>query len=228
MCIDRKTRIFAFVAVLNAGILLISNLVAAKIWSLGSLPFDGGFILFPLTYIIGDIANEIFGKQPSRWIASCGVALNILAVLTFTIVTKLPAYPGWENQGAFETIFGFVPRVIIGSLAAYFVSTILDINLFDKIRQSQHGSERMFYARALGSSVIARFVDSIVFETIAFFGVLSVKEFFIQAFAAYAGSMALEVILFPFTSCIVRISQRYLFPVSPKKTAAAVDYEGKH
>ena len=228
MCIDRKTRLFTLVAVLNAGILLISNLVAAKIWSLGSIPFDGGFILFPLTYIIGDIANEVFGKQPARWIASCGVALNILAVLTFFVVTKLPAYPGWENQAAFETIFGFVPRVIIGSLTAYFISSILDISLFDKIRQSQHDSDKMFYARALGSSVIARFADSIVFETIAFLGVLSVKEFFIQAFAAYAGAMMLEIVLFPLTSCAVKISQRYLFPISPGKSSIPTDSEAKH
>ena len=245
---NRSLKVFGVVAILNAGFLLISNLIASKIWSFCGLPFDAGIILFPILYILGDIANEILGKQLARWITLVSLVLNVVAILVFKIALALPVYPGWMGQMEFELVFNVMPRVLAASLCAYLVSSLVDILLFSKIQSAQTDPNKQFYARALGSSVVSRLVDSLIFEILAFYGVLPFKEFVIQAFSAYAAAMLLETILFPLTYscthlCKMYISGKSLFSVQKRSSSHQKnsmptknnppdprfgDYDGKH
>lgn len=184
---------------LSAGILLISNISAVKIWDFFGIPVDGGILLFPLSYILGDLVVEIYGEKISKIITISSFAVNVLAVLTFLLVQILPAYPAWLNQEAFEMILGFTPRIVCGSLLAYVSSQLLNIYVFCKIKDvtAKKYTENKFFRRAIGSSLIAHFVDSVLFETIAFVGVLPWKDFLIQAGFAYLAGIVLEIVLFP-------------------------------
>lgn len=193
----RKTKLLIYFAVLSAGALLISNLSAIKLWNLFGVSVDGGLVLFPITYILGDLIVELFGKKVSRWVIYSGFLINILAVIIFYIVIALPAYPGWDMQEAYAMVLGFSPRIILGSLCGYLTSNLLNNHLFIKMKESNSIFGKSFIARALCSSAFAHIVDTFVFELIAFLGVLTFQEFLTQAIFAYLLGMGLEIILSP-------------------------------
>lgn len=194
---ERKIKLLIWFAVLSAGAILISNLSAIKLWNLAGIPVDGGLVLFPVTYILGDLTVELYGEKMSRSVIYAGFALNLIAVAVFYIVIALPPYPGWTMQSAYAMVLGFSPRIILGSLCGFLTSSLLNNFLFEKMRAGTTIFGRSFIARALGSSAFAHILDTIVFETIAFFGVLSFQEFISQAIFAYLLGMGLEVILSP-------------------------------
>lgn len=197
-----RTKVLIYFTALSAGTLLISNLSAIKLWDLAGIAVDGGLVLFPLTYILGDLIVEIFGKKRAKEVVYAGFLINLIAVVVFYIVIALPAYPGWDMQDAYAMVLGFSPRIILGSLAAFVSSNLLNNYLFVKMKNSDGLFARSFIARALGSSAVAHILDSAVFETIAFIGVLPFNEFLAQAIFAYILGMGLELILSPIEAVI--------------------------
>lgn len=214
---EKKIKVLSIMAILSAGILLISNICATKIFSLFGIPFDGGLILFPLSYIMGDLVVELYGKRVARTVIWAGFSLNLIAVAAFFVVQKLPVYPGWDNQAAYEAILGFTPRIVAGSLLAYVSSSLINNIIFERIRSSQKEEEKetKFYARALGSSMVAHLVDAVIFETIAFFGVLSLHDFIVQAVFAYAAGLLIETLLCPITSLIAKSMRKKFQMIRP-------------
>lgn len=215
---EKKLNYLMYFAALSAGTLLISNLAAIKLWDLGGIAVDGGLVLFPLTYILGDLIIEFFGKKTARTIIYAGFLVNLMAVAVFYIVIALPAYPGWDLQDAYASVLGFSPRIILGSLAAFLSSNLLNNYIFIKMKNGSSVFARSFIARALGSSVIAHLLDSAVFETIAFIGVLPFNEFLAQAIFAYVLGMGLELILSPIESVIEQYLKKTIETVSTPGT----------
>lgn len=169
------------------------------------LPVDGGIIIFPLTYIIGDLLVEIFGQRTADRIAHCGLLIGSLTCLCLWIVNLLPSYQGADNS-SFTGIASMVSRVFIASLISFWNAQIVNNYVFVRLeRYSRH-----FWHRALISSVFAHFVDSIIFETIAFVGRLPLREFVSQAVFAWLAGLALEALLLPITArCAFKLT-RYL------------------
>lgn len=149
-------------------------------------------------------------KKMARSIVYAGFAINIIAVLVFWAVIALPAYPGWDMQDAYSMVLGFSPRIIFGSLGGFLCSNLLNNYLFVRMKQGNGLFARSFIARALGSSAFAHILDTVVFETIAFFGVLSFGEFLAQAVFAYILGMGLELILSPLEAWIESYLSRVL------------------
>lgn len=187
---------------LSAGTLLISNLSAVKLWNLAGIAVDGGLIVFPLTYILGDLIIEFFGKNTSKRIIFASFLVNVIAVLVFYVVIALPVYPGWNMQQAYSSVLGFTPRIIFGSLLAFVFANLFNNFIFTKLKSGHGIFANSFIARALGSSAFAHIVDSAIFETVAFLGVLSFQEFLLQAIFAYLLGMGLELILSPIEAWI--------------------------
>ncbi len=90
-------------------VLIISNIASSKITQIGPMSLDGGTILFPLTYIFGDILTEVYGFKKARKVIWLGVFANVLMALTFAIVGLLPSAPDWPNQAAYLVILGMTP-----------------------------------------------------------------------------------------------------------------------
>lgn len=199
---EKKIKYLIYFTALSAGTLLISNLSAIKLWNLFDIAVDGGLVLFPLSYILGDLIIEFYGQKISRNVIYAGFLINIIAVFVFYAVIALPPYPGWDMQEAFASVLGFSPRIIFGSLCGFVLSSLLNNWLFVKMKNSDGIFARSFICRALGSSVFAHIVDSAVFETIAFFGVLSFPEFLKQMIFAYVLGLVLETILSPVENLI--------------------------
>ena len=182
---------FGVFASISSAVLIISNLAAGKLWNFFGTPVDGGIIIFPLTYIVGDLIVGLYGEKKANLVVFVSMMLNLLMVLTMYVVTyRLPVFPGWEAQAAFETVYGAINRVTVGSLVGYLLSNLLNNHVFVKLPGG-------FISKALGSSVISRLIDNLTFETIAFLGVLPFSDFLKQAAFAYFAGMVLEVVLSP-------------------------------
>lgn len=197
---------FGILASISSAVLIISNLAAGKLWNLFGIAADGGLIIFPITYIIGDLVVALYGREKANLVVFMSTLMGgLMAIVMWTVVRVLPAFPGWHDQAAFEIIFGQVGRITIASLIGYLVSNLLNNHVFVKI-------EGGFLGKALGSSVVARLIDNLTFETIAFLGVLETKDFLIQMLFAYIIGMILETLLAPVSKIIFRqLSQSRLY-----------------
>lgn len=159
------------------GMLLISNIGATKLIAfgprveLGGIPLlpiftDGGAILFPLTYVLGDILAEVYGLRRANRAILTGFVLAAVMSLTFLVVDAAPPAPSWDNQDAWHAVLGFVPRIVVASLLGYLAGQLL--NALVLVRIKQRWGEGRLWVRLITSTVVGEFADTLVFCLIAF------------------------------------------------------------
>ena len=183
------------------GLLLISNIGAVKLIEFGPIITDGGAFLFPLVYIAGDILSEVYGFKAARKAILIGFAMSILAAITFWLVQISPPAEAWGNQEAFESVLGFVPRIVLASVAGYLVGQLLNAWVLVKIKERTQ--EKALWLRLLGSTAVGEFADTIVFCTIAFYGVITGEEFLIYVAFGFAYKTLVEVVLLPVSYAVI-------------------------
>lgn len=183
------------------GLLLISNIGAVKLIEFGPIITDGGAFLFPLVYIVGDILSEVYGFKAARKAIFIGFAMSILAAFTFWLVQISPPAQAWGNQEAFESVLGFVPRIVLASVAGYLVGQLLNAWVLVKIKERTR--EKALWLRLLGSTAVGEFADTIVFCTIAFYGVITGEEFLIYVAFGFAYKTLVEVVLLPVSYAVI-------------------------
>jgi len=198
------------------GVLLISNIGATKLIAFGPVITDGGAFLFPLAYIIGDILSEVYGLKAARKAILLGFVMLVLAALTFFLVQISPPADGYENQAAFEAVLGFVPRIVLASIAGYLVGQLLNAYVLVKIKERT--KEKALWLRLIGSTVVGEFADTLVFCTIAFYGIITGAEFVNYVIVGYIYKTLLEVVLLPITYPVIgwvkRREPTYALPTS--------------
>lgn len=182
---------------------VVANLAGIKLWSLFGIPVDGGIVMFPVTYILGDLLVEIYGRRTADRVAGCGFWLGFLTCVLLWIVAALPDYPGADNT-AFVAVSGMASRIFLASVFSFWCGQKVNNLIFVKIRERFPQSLNRFWFRALSSSVFAHFFDAVVFETAAFIGRLSFGEFLAQAGFAFIAGLILEMILLPLTSYLAK------------------------
>lgn len=201
---NRETnfKYFDIILGLFVAVLLISNIASSKILNLGPFTFDGGTILFPLAYIFGDILTEVYGYKRSRKVIWTGFFSIILASAIFWIVGMLPPAIGWESQKAYDAILGVVPRIVLGSLVAYFAGEFSNSYVLAKMKIWTKG--RWLWARTIGSTVVGEGVDTLLFVFIAFLGILPLSLLIAIIISNYVFKVGVEVLFTPVTYKIVR------------------------
>jgi uncharacterized integral membrane protein (TIGR00697 family) len=182
-------------------LLVISNVGAVKLISAGPLILDGGAFLFPLVYITGDVLSEVYGFKAARKTIYIGFGMAILSALTFWLIQMSPSATGWENQGAFEAILGFVPRIVLASVCGFMVGQLLNAYVLVKIKARTN--EGSLWLRLIGSTVVGEFADTIVFCTIAFYGIITGGDFLNYVIVGYLYKTLLEVLLLPITYRVI-------------------------
>jgi uncharacterized integral membrane protein (TIGR00697 family) len=188
-------------------VLLISNLVAQKICAFGAFRFSGAQLLFPITYIFGDIFTEVYGYAASRRAIWLGFfASGLMAVLGIVIVA-LPPAPDWHNQAAFATVFGFVPRIVISSLIAFWCGEFANSYTMAKMKLLTQG--RHLWTRTVGSTVVGQAVDTALVVVLAFVGTLSWRTMLTLIFSGYLSKVIYEVAMTPATYAVVNFLKRH-------------------
>jgi queuosine precursor transporter len=182
-------------------LLLLSNIGAVKLIDFGGFITDGGLFLFPLVYIVGDVLSEVYGFKAARKAILLGFAMSILAAVTFWLVQISPPADDWGNQEAFESVLGFVPRIVLASVIAYLVGQLLNAYVLVKIKERT--KEKKLWARLIGSTAVGQFADTLVFGTIAFYGVITGTDFVVYIVAGYIYKTLVEIILLPVTYRVI-------------------------
>src|SRR6267378_3528184 len=159
---------FNLIAGLFVATLLVSNTVAPKPWQVGSFVFPGGAILFPISYLFGDVLTEVYGYARARQVIWTGFAANALMALTYWVVIQLPPAPFWANQIAFTQILGQVPRIVLASFLAYLVGEFANSFVLAKMKIWTKG--RHLWARTIGSTIVGQALDTATFVMIGFAG----------------------------------------------------------
>lgn len=208
-------RYYPVVMTVFASLYVISNISATKgvlfgpVWGFPIFT-DGGFLLFPLTYVLGDVLSEVYGFRRARLAILLGFCINIGAVLYFQLVLALPGAPGYTGQHAFRDVLGLTaPRILIASLVGYSLGQLL--NSFTLVLIKRATDEKLLWVRLIGSTVVGEFADTLAFCLIA------APAIGIHGFAAIANytvlgflyKTLLEVVLLPITYPTIRALKRH-------------------
>jgi queuosine precursor transporter len=186
---------------LFVAVLLISNTVSTKILDFGPFSFDGGTILFPIAYILGDVLTEVYGFRQAKKIIWLGFICLALMAGTYAIVGLLPPAIGWENQESYQAILGFVPRIAIASLVGYLAGSFSNSYVLEKMKAWTKG--RMLWTRTIGSTIIGEGIDTFAFVLIAFAGTMTTGLLWSIIISNYIFKVLVEVIFTPITYLVV-------------------------
>ncbi len=187
-------------------VLLISNLVAQKICAFGDLRVSGAQLLFPLTYIFGDIFTEVYGYAASRRAIWIGFFASGLMALLGVIIVALPAAPDWPNQAAFAIVFNFIPRIVVASLIAFWCGEFANSYVMAKMKMLTKG--RHLWTRTVGSTVVGQAVDTALVMVLAFGGTMPAKTIATLIFSGYIAKVIYEVVMTPVTYAAVNFLKR--------------------
>ena len=199
--------LYPFIVAIFCGLLLLSNVGAVKLIEFGPIITDGGAFLFPLVYITGDVLSEVYGLKAARKCIYLGFAFAILAALTFYLIQLSPPADGWGNQKAYEAILGFVPRIVLASICGFLVGQLLNAYVLVKIKERT--KEKALWVRLVGSTVVGELADTLVFCTVAFYGVITGNDFWNYVITGYLYKTLLEVILLPVTYRVIKVVKNY-------------------
>ena len=199
-------RYFDIIAGLFVAVLLISNIASTKIVQLWKFTFDGGTILFPLSYIFGDILTEVYGYRKSRRVIWIGFFSALLMSLTLGLIGLIKPAAGWEFQDAYMKILGQTPRIVAASLVAYFAGEFSNSFVLAKMKILTRG--RWLFTRTIGSTIIGEGIDTVLFVTIAFAGLYTSHLLFLIIISNYIFKVLLEIVLTPATYKIVGFLKR--------------------
>ncbi|HZS52620.1 MAG TPA: queuosine precursor transporter [Bryobacterales bacterium] len=191
---------------LFVAVLLISNVVGQKIWRLGPLDISAAQMLFPVSYIFGDVLTEVYGYARSRRVIWIGFFANILMAVVGWIAVRLPPSPEWPNQQAFAAVMTFVPRMVAASLIAYWSGEFVNSYVMAKMKLFTNG--RWLWSRTIGSTVVGQAVDSALVVGITFASVMPLRALVRVTLSIYAVKVVYEVIATPATYLVVNWLKR--------------------
>jgi uncharacterized integral membrane protein (TIGR00697 family) len=182
-------------------ILLVSNLVAQKVCQIGPFAVSGAILLFPVTYIFGDVFTEVYGFAASRraiWLGFFGTALlYVMGAITIA----LPPAPGWHNQQAFSAVFGFIPRILAASLVAFLAGEFANAYTMARLKLLTNGSK--LWTRTIGSTVVGQAVDTTLVVFLTFVGTVPFSTLSNMIFTGYFLKVGYEVLATPLTYLVI-------------------------
>jgi len=199
---EKQYKYLTFITAFFCTVLLISNIASSKILILGPFTFDGGTILFPLSYIFGDILTEVYGYAASRKVIWTGFFMILLASVVFIVVGKLPPAPEWSGQSAYDQILGLTPRIVLASICAFFSGEFSNSYVLAKMKVWMNG--RFLWMRTIGSTLIGEGVDTTLFVIMAFLGAEGFdSDLLLKIIVSnYIFKVAVEVLFTPITYAI--------------------------
>jgi queuosine precursor transporter len=224
-----STRYLDLIMALFVAVLLISNVASTKFVILGPFTFDGGTILFPVSYIFGDVLTEVYGYARARRVIWIGFGCTILAALTFAIVGALPAPASWTNGDAYAAILGQTPRIVLASVIGYLAGSFSNAVVLARLKLLTHG--RWLWMRTIGSTLVGEGVDSLLFVLVAFAGIWPAGLLGSVVVSNYVFKSAVETLATPLTYAVVGALKRaegedhydYATDFSPFRLAAPDD-----
>jgi hypothetical protein len=196
------SQLFLCIAVIYVTCLLLSNLIAGKMWAVTSdITLPAAVILFPITYIFGDIFTEVYGFKNARTIIWLGFGCSFFAVAVYLITIALPHPDFWANQEAYATVLGTTPRVAAASFIGYLFGEFSNSVILSKLKVVTHGKK--LWVRTILSTLVGEGFDSVIFVTVSFWGTMENGTVLQMILFQYLFKVCYEIIFTPVTYVIV-------------------------
>lgn len=203
---QRNYRYLDIITGIFVAVLIISNVASTKLLVLGPFTFDGGTIIFPVSYIFGDVLTEVYGYARSRRVIWTGFFCVALAAAVFALVGALPPAEFWGLQDAYNAILGQTPRIVLGSLVAYFAGEFSNSFVLAKMKVQTQG--KWLWARTIGSTLVGELVDTMLFALIAFGGTMGNMDMVNLISSNYVFKVGIEAAFTPITYAVVAFLKR--------------------
>lgn len=192
-----NARVFIIATSLFSMSLLMANILSVKVISILGTEIDGGFLFFPITYIINDVITEVYGQKTTRFIIFNGLAISILAALGIIFVSDMPASPNWHYQSEFSTVFSFSLRLFSASLIAFVIGEMLNAHILEKLKDQLRG--RYMRTRFLFSTLVGAGIENMIFYLVAFHGIMPFESIQWMAATQLLLKLCYELIAIQFT-----------------------------
>ena len=197
--------------------LIVSNILAFKIISIGPFTATAALFIFPISYIINDLITEVWGYKKARFLIWSGFSMNFLSILFFQLAIYTPHAPFWEHNEAFGTVLGNTPRIAIASLSGFLAGSLINAYIMSKMKVATKG--KYFSLRAVVSTLAGEFFDSALFFTINFTFILPFKDLFLIIIFQSLYKSSYQVLFLPITSNIVKFTHNKegveVYPIFP-------------
>ena len=208
---------FLVVVALYITSLITANTVAVKVLNVGMWTVDAGILTFPIAYIVADVLTEVYGYAAARRVIWLGFICNAVAVGIYQLAMVMPAEETWTAQGAYETIFGSTPRLLLASMSAYLVGSFVNAYVLAQMKVATEG--RWLWTRTIGSTLVGAAVDTTIFVMIAFAGVFAGQVLWEMVYSNWVIKIGYEVIATPITYKVVNaLKKREGLDIYDRKT----------
>lgn len=197
---------FVAVVALFVTALITSNIIAVKLIDVAGLVLPAAIVIFPISYILGDVLTEVYGYRAARRVIWLGFACNLFAVAAIWVGGLLPPAGFWQGQEAYEAILGLAPRILLASFAAYLVGEFANAYVLARMKVAMGG--RHLWMRTIGSTLVGQGLDSAVFITIAFAGILPWPAMLTAVVTQWLVKSAYEALATPVTYGVVGYLKR--------------------
>ena len=202
----RHSNWFLLVAALFVTSLIVSNIIAVKLIDVAGMILPAAIIIFPISYILGDVLTEVYGYARARRVIWLGFLCNLLAVVAISIGGLLPAAGFWGGQEAWDMILGAAPRILAASFIAYLAGELVNAWVLARLKVAMEG--RRLWIRTIGSTLAGQLLDSAIFMTIAFAGILPVEVLLTAIVTQWLVKSGYEALATPLTYAVVGFLKR--------------------
>lgn len=186
--------------------LIVSNIIAVKLISVFGMLLPAAIIIFPLSYILGDVLTEVYGYGQARRVIWLGFFCNLIVVVAIWLGQMLPGASFWDGQAAYERILGYTPRLLVASFLAYLVGEFANSFVLAKMKIATKG--RWLWTRTIGSTLVGQGLDSLVFITLAFVGTIPLRALAIAIVTQWLVKSVYEAAATPLTYAVVNSLKR--------------------
>ena len=197
---------FVLIAAIFVTCLITANIIAVKLASIAGFILPVAVIIFPLSYIVGDVLTEVYGYRQARQVIWLGFLCNLIAVIAIWLGGLLPAAPFWGGQDAYDTILGYAPRLLVASFIAYLIGEFSNAFVLAKLKIATQG--RWLWTRTIGSTLVGQGLDSLVFITVAFVGIIPMSGLVSAIVTQWLAKSLYEAVVTPLTYVVVNFLKR--------------------
>lgn len=199
---QKHYKLLTLFLVLNITFQLISDATAGKIIDVMGYAVSVTILYFPLVYIISDVVTEVYGYAQARRVLWLTLLSSVIAGVVYQIAVAIPAASFFEAQSAYETVFGIVPRILIGGWLAVFVGDIINNYILAKMKVMTNG--KYLWLRTITSTIFGQFGNTVIFYVVALSGVLPTNVLVMSILAAWILKVLVEVLLTPVTYVVIK------------------------
>jgi uncharacterized integral membrane protein (TIGR00697 family) len=197
---------FVIVVALFITSLITANIIAVKLIDLFGLILPAAIVVFPISYICADVLTEVYGYRQARRVIWLGFICNLFAVAAIYLGGLLPAASFWPGQSAYDTILGATPRILAASFLAYLVGEFANSFVLARLKLATGG--RFLWARTIGSTLVGQGLDSLIFITVAFAGIIPFDSLTSAIITQWLAKSLYEVLATPLTYAAVSFLKR--------------------